>query len=120
MISGLFRREEGDLLVFADPTGKEITIPKKSVRERTESETSLMPEIFADTLDRIEFLRPTGLPAGEQQSGLEAIVRQFSEPGYAARGSQNAVLDLVPLVLMTGEQTQLYPCLRQMHLPSRF
>lgn len=55
IISGLFRREEGDLLVFADATGEEITVPKRAVQERSEAETSLMPEIFADALTPAEF-----------------------------------------------------------------
>jgi putative heme-binding domain-containing protein len=55
ILSGLFRREEGDLLVFADPTGKEVTVPKSSIQERRESETSLMPEIFGDSLPPADF-----------------------------------------------------------------
>src|SRR5207247_2404489 len=42
-ITGLLRREEGEVLVFADSTGKEITVPKKEIAERRESELSLMP-----------------------------------------------------------------------------
>jgi putative heme-binding domain-containing protein len=48
--SGLFRREEGELLVLADATGKEIKIPKKDVKERRETSTSLMPDNFGDVI----------------------------------------------------------------------
>jgi putative heme-binding domain-containing protein len=53
--SGLFRREEGELVVLADTTGKEITVAKKDIAERRESETSLMPENFGELLSPEEF-----------------------------------------------------------------
>jgi len=48
--SGLFRREEGEMLVLAEPTGKEVSVPKKDAQERRESETSLMPDNFSDVI----------------------------------------------------------------------
>ncbi|MDX1952697.1 MAG: c-type cytochrome [Verrucomicrobiota bacterium] len=51
VISGLPRREEGELLVLADSTGKEISIQKKLIKERRESDSSLMPENFGDLLN---------------------------------------------------------------------
>ena len=48
--SGLFRREEGELLVFAQQTGKEFSIPKNEVQSRRESETSLMPDNFSEII----------------------------------------------------------------------
>ena len=54
-ITGLFRREEGALLVFVDASGKELTVEKSEITQRTESETSLMPEIFADLLPPADF-----------------------------------------------------------------
>ena len=53
--SGLFRREEGDLLVFADPTGREFSLQKSDVAERKESDQSLMPESFGETLPEADF-----------------------------------------------------------------
>ena len=53
--SGLFRREEGELLVLAESTGREITVPKSAVVERRESEVSLMPENLGETLSREDF-----------------------------------------------------------------
>lgn len=55
VVSGLFRREEGAQIVYADSTGKEITVPKKSVKERRQSELSLMPEGLAEGLTQNEF-----------------------------------------------------------------
>ena len=54
-ITGLLRREEGEVLVFADSTGKEITVPKKEIAERRESELSLMPSNFGDVMSAEEF-----------------------------------------------------------------
>jgi putative heme-binding domain-containing protein len=53
--SGLFRREEGETIVLAESTGKEISIAKKDVAERRESETSLMPENFSDLIPQKDF-----------------------------------------------------------------
>ncbi|MBI3853327.1 MAG: c-type cytochrome [Verrucomicrobia bacterium] len=55
VISGLPRREEGELLVLAESTGEEIPIPRKDIRERRESETSLMPENFGEILSADDF-----------------------------------------------------------------
>jgi len=53
--SGLFRREEGEMLVLADSTAKEISVAKKDVKERRESETSLMPDNFGDVIPAEDF-----------------------------------------------------------------
>jgi len=50
IVSGLFRRDEGEMAVLAESTGKEISIPRKQIQERRESETSLMPDNFGDVL----------------------------------------------------------------------
>jgi len=55
VVSGLFRREEGELLVFADSTGKELTVPKNQITSRRDSETSLMPANFGDALPEQDF-----------------------------------------------------------------
>ncbi len=48
--SGLFRRQEGETVVLADAAGKEISIPQQRIKERRESESSLMPDNFGDVL----------------------------------------------------------------------
>ncbi|MCW5552827.1 MAG: c-type cytochrome [Verrucomicrobiae bacterium] len=54
-ITGLLRREEGEVLVFADATGREIAVPKREIVENRESELSLMPSNFGDILTVEEF-----------------------------------------------------------------
>jgi putative heme-binding domain-containing protein len=50
VVSGLFRRNDGETVVLADTTGKEISIPKKQIAAQRESEISLMPENFGELL----------------------------------------------------------------------
>ena len=54
-LTGLFRREEGAQIIFVDAAGKEVSVEKTRIAERTESATSLMPEVFADTLSPVDF-----------------------------------------------------------------
>ncbi len=67
--SGLFRREEGELLILADSTGKEVSIPKKNIESRRESQTSLMPSNFGDVI-----------PEGDLQN-LMAFLLSKGAPG---------------------------------------
>ncbi|MEK7674827.1 MAG: HEAT repeat domain-containing protein [Verrucomicrobiota bacterium] len=53
--SGLPRREEGELVILADSTGKEFSVPKKEIEMRRESESSLMPENFGDIIPPEDF-----------------------------------------------------------------
>jgi putative heme-binding domain-containing protein len=73
VLSGLFRREEGEAVVIADSTGKEITIPKKNIIERRATDTSLMPDNFGEVIPPEEFnnlmaflLLKSGKPPGQQ------------------------------------------------------
>jgi putative heme-binding domain-containing protein len=54
-ITGLQHREAGEVLVFVDTLGKEITVPKREIAERRESQISLMPANFGETLTAAEF-----------------------------------------------------------------
>lgn len=61
VLNGLFRREEGETLIFADNKGQEFTVKKPDIDARDETATSLMPSIVetllpADTADLIGFL----------------------------------------------------------------
>ncbi len=49
-VSGLFRREEGELIVLANGLGQEFTVPKREVKERTEIPLSPMPDNFGEAL----------------------------------------------------------------------
>ena len=54
-VSGLFRREEGEQLVLADGLGKEFVVAKKDVKERMQTESSLMPDNFGDAITPEDF-----------------------------------------------------------------
>ncbi len=53
--SGLFRREEGELLIYADTAGKEHSLARKDIKERRQSELSLMPEGLVEAMTAAEF-----------------------------------------------------------------
>jgi len=55
VVSGLFRREEGALLVLVDPQGKEFTVPKADVEERKQTPLSLMPANVGETITPADF-----------------------------------------------------------------
>ena len=48
--AGLLRREEGQLLVLADSTGKELSVPLANIERRALSPLSPMPSNFAELL----------------------------------------------------------------------
>ena len=50
VITGLPQREEGQLLIVVDTTGKQIEIPKSDIISRQKSALSLMPGNFGDVL----------------------------------------------------------------------
>ncbi len=54
-VTGLFRREEGNLLVLANSAGAEFTVPKETVRDRRETSISLMPSNFSEALSGADF-----------------------------------------------------------------
>jgi len=54
-LAGLMRREEGDLLVLVDPSGKEFSVKKSAVTQKQESELSLMPDTFGESLSPGDF-----------------------------------------------------------------
>jgi putative heme-binding domain-containing protein len=55
VVSGLPRREEGELLILADSLGKEVSVKKSDIESRRESETSLMPSNFGDLIPPADF-----------------------------------------------------------------
>jgi hypothetical protein len=52
---GLQRREEGETIVFADPTGKEVAVQKKEIKRRRETRQSLMPTNFHELVSPEDF-----------------------------------------------------------------
>lgn len=55
IVNGLYRRDEGAVIVFADLNGKEFSIPKKDIAEQTASKLTLMPDNFRERLNQNEF-----------------------------------------------------------------
>ncbi|WP_291371064.1 PVC-type heme-binding CxxCH protein [Cyclobacterium sp.] len=53
--SGLFRREEGQVIVMADQSGQEFSVPKNDIAEQTASTITLMPDYFSTTLNQEQF-----------------------------------------------------------------
>src|SRR4029078_11525074 len=54
-VSGLLRREEGELIVLADSTGKENSYDKGKVKRRVNTALSLMPGNCGETIKPDEF-----------------------------------------------------------------
>lgn len=55
VMTGLFRREEGEVIVFADITGKEFSVAKDDIAEQKPSKYTLMPDHFGSVLSQDEF-----------------------------------------------------------------
>ena len=55
VLTGLFRREQGAMMVFGDLNGKEFSIPKKDIAKQTPSRYTIMPDHFGTTLSQQEF-----------------------------------------------------------------
>ena len=55
VVSGLLRNDEGAQLVLADLAGQEQRVAKADVQTKQETETSLMPPIFGETIPPAEF-----------------------------------------------------------------
>lgn len=55
VMSGLFRREEGEVIVFADMTGKEFSVPKDEIAGQVPSKYTLMPDHFGDVLSQEDY-----------------------------------------------------------------
>ncbi|MDF9799630.1 putative heme-binding domain-containing protein [Catalinimonas alkaloidigena] len=53
--TGLFRREEGEAIVFANMNGEEFSVAKSNIAEREPSEYTLMPDHFGEVLPQEDF-----------------------------------------------------------------
>jgi len=60
IVNGLVRREEQAALVIADQTGKERTVAKSDVEQRSVSQQSLMPSGFATAISESDFYQLLG------------------------------------------------------------
>jgi putative heme-binding domain-containing protein len=55
IVSGLFRREEGQTLVLANQLGEEFTVSRLEIKEMVASKYTLMPDDFHTSLSKEEF-----------------------------------------------------------------
>ncbi|WP_224994319.1 PVC-type heme-binding CxxCH protein [Cesiribacter sp. SM1] len=55
VMTGLYRRDEGEVIVFADIGGNEFSVPKKDIAEQKASKYTLMPDHFGNVLSEAEF-----------------------------------------------------------------
>ncbi len=55
LLTGLYRRDAGAVIVFADIAGQEFSIPKKDIAEQVASRLTLMPDNFRNRLSQSDF-----------------------------------------------------------------
>lgn len=55
VLSGLFRRDEGELEVYADAAGQEFTVNKSDIKEKKVSQYTLMPDAFGESISETDF-----------------------------------------------------------------
>ena len=55
VLTGLYRRTEGQALVFADPSGQEFSVAKDDIKEYKASKYTLMPDQFRHTIPEKDF-----------------------------------------------------------------
>jgi putative heme-binding domain-containing protein len=55
VLSGLYRREEGEVLVFANTAGEEFSVAKKDLAEKQASRYTLMPDHFGEVIEQENF-----------------------------------------------------------------
>lgn len=53
--SGLYRRTEGEVMVFANPSGEEFSIPQADIKESKPSKYTLMPDQFRNSIPEQDF-----------------------------------------------------------------
>ena len=54
-LSGLYRREEGEVLIFANFGGQEFSVAKADIKEKKASAYTLMPDNFRNTISKKDF-----------------------------------------------------------------
>jgi putative heme-binding domain-containing protein len=54
-VTGLFRREEGETMIFANAGGQEFSLAKNEIQDRKASKYTLMPDYFSTTIAKKDF-----------------------------------------------------------------
>ncbi len=55
VLSGLFRREEGQMLIFADIAGNEFSVSQDNIAEKGRADYTLMPDHFGELISKDDF-----------------------------------------------------------------
>ncbi|MBB6326803.1 putative heme-binding domain-containing protein [Algoriphagus iocasae] len=55
MLSGLFRREEGEQEIYANAAGQEFSVAKSNIKEKKVSQYTLMPDNFNESISEEDF-----------------------------------------------------------------
>lgn len=55
VLTGLYRRDEGEVIVFANMAGEEFSVPKNEIETQEASKYTLMPDHFGDRLSQRDF-----------------------------------------------------------------
>jgi putative heme-binding domain-containing protein len=88
VISGLFRRVEGETVIVADNKGKELTIPKADIEEEAVSKLSVMPDNWGTIIPEPEFNDLVSYLLSQQQkkpTDVEWKVTQI-DPRFRSEG----------------------------------
>jgi putative heme-binding domain-containing protein len=72
ILSGLALREEGRVLVLADPQGKEVRIPQEEIEQRAVSSLSLMPANVPDLISEADFVHLLGYLLSQREAAPSA------------------------------------------------
>jgi putative heme-binding domain-containing protein len=54
-LTGLYRREEGETMIFANNSGQEFSVAKNDIRDRKVSKFTLMPDYFSTSIAKKDF-----------------------------------------------------------------
>jgi putative heme-binding domain-containing protein len=78
-VSGLVRREEGNVIVLVDNQGKEFTVPKDDVDERVGPQLSLMPANVVEVVPEKDFYDLVAYLLSQRQK-IEGQTAEESKP----------------------------------------
>jgi putative heme-binding domain-containing protein len=84
VITGLYRRDEGEMVIVADSEGNENSLPGGRILQRVKSENSHMPDNFADVIPLPDFNHLVGYLLSETTTKVEASVVTPSQSTGAA------------------------------------
>ncbi len=94
VVTGLFRRREGQTLVVVDNRGKETRIAKDTIDEQTRSKTSIMPDDVAANMKPTEFYDLAAYLLSLRKAAPTPVVWQKTQIDARFRSEGVAVADV--------------------------